>query len=192
MLKKIAIVGNIGAGKSTALKIFNELNCFTLSADEIVHELLKSDKDLIKKICDNFGKTILSDNEIDRKKLADIVFNNEDKLKKIESLIHPKVFEKIEKEYDRVKLKKFLLFAVEMPLLFEIGKETLFDVVVCVTKKHSIEKNSEMKEDYNLRKKRQFEQKKLEKLSDFVLENNQDKNSLKKNIEELTKKILGE
>ena len=189
MLKKIAITGNIASGKSQALKIFNKLGAYTIDADSIVHKLLLNDIDLKTKIASLFDTTILEDEKIARDKIAKIVFKDETKLKKLENLLHPKVLAEIEKEYEKVKNGNFIFFIVEMPLLFEIGVQKLFDIVITISTKEDIAKKRSKDKYYMLRKKRQMPLKEKEKLSDFVIENNQDISSLEKNIKKISQII---
>lgn len=187
MLKKIAITGNISTGKSEALKIFKKLGAYTIDADEISHDLLENDLDIKKNILKLFGKKILEKGKIDRKKIAKIVFSDENKLKKLEKLIHPKILNEIEKEYEKVKNKNYDFFIVEMPLLFEINYQGFFDIVINITTKDNIAKKRYKDKDYLLRKQRQLSKKETEKLSDFVIENNQSLSDLEKNIKKISK-----
>jgi len=184
-LKKIAITGNIATGKSEALKIFKKLGSYTIDADKIVHDLIENDFDIKKQILDLFGKKILENGKIDRKKIAKIVFSDENKLKKLENLIHPKVLKEIENEYKKVKNKSFDFFVVEIPLLFEISYQSFFDIVITITAKDIIAKKRYKDKDYTLRKQRQMSEIETEKLSDFVIENNQNLSDLEKNIKKL-------
>ncbi|MBN2479064.1 MAG: dephospho-CoA kinase [Parachlamydiales bacterium] len=187
---KVAIVGNMLCGKSESLKIFKSLKCYTLSADDITKKILQKNSEIINQVIDLLGKKILTDNKIDRKKVADIVFKNEKILKQYEQILHPEIIKEIFEIYEKVKNKDSKnLFVVEMPLLFEIGAEKLFDVVICISRKDKIEKKDDFYKDYVLRIKRQLPQKEIEQLSDFVIDNNQDLISLKENIIKLSKKI---
>ena len=186
MLKKIAITGNIATGKSEALKVFKKLRSYTIDADKIVHELIENDFDIKKQVLDLLGEKILENGKIDRKKIAKIVFSDENKLKKLEGLIHPKVLIEIEKEYNRVKNKNFDFFVVEIPLLFEIGYQSFFDIVITITAKDTIAKKRYKDKDYTLRKQRQMSEIDTEKLSDFVIENNQNLSDLEENIKKLS------
>jgi len=186
MLKKIAITGNIAVGKTQALKIFKKLKSYTLNADEIGHELIEKDLEIKNKLLDIFGKKILKNGKIDRKEIAKIVFSDENKLKKLEKLIHPKILKKIEEEYDRIKDKKYSFFVVEIPLLFEINYQSFFDIVILIVAKDAIAKKRYKKKDYNLRKQRQMSEIDTEKLSDFIIENNQNLHDLEENIKKLS------
>ncbi len=190
MLKKIAITGGIATGKTQALKIFKKLGSYTLNADEIAHTLLIKNKNIKLQIVENFGKEILEKRKINRKKLAKIVFSDEKKLALLEKIIHPQVIYKIEKEYEKVKNKNYKFFVVEMPLLFEIGSQKYFDIIITISAKEEIAKKRYKYKDYMYRKKRQFSLKEKETLSDFTITNNQTLSSLEKKIIKVSKIII--
>ena len=189
MLKKIAITGNLGSGKSEALKIFKKLGSFIVDADKIAHDLLENDEDLKNRTKTLLGNEIFENGKIDRKKIAKIVFSNDDKLKKFEKLIHPKILNEIENFYEKVKNQNFEFFVVEIPLLFEIKGQSYFDIVITISIKDMIAKKRYKDKDYNLRIKKQMPNVEKEKLSDFVIENNQSISALEYSIKKLSKTI---
>ena len=188
MLKKIAITGGISSGKTQALRIFKELGSYIINTDEIAHELLET-KNIKNKIIKIFGKEILKKDKIDRKRLAKIVFEDENRLNQLEKILDPKILDEIKKEYEKIKNKDFLFFVVEIPLLFEIKAEGFFNVIITISAKDSIAKKRYKYEDYVQRKKRQMNLKEKEKLSDYVIRNNLDLSHLEKNIKKISKLI---
>ncbi|HHN66222.1 MAG TPA: dephospho-CoA kinase [Nitrospirae bacterium] len=124
----VAITGGIGTGKSTVLEIFSELGAQTLSADEIVHQLLRRD-DIKRQIREEFGDDVFSDDEIDRKALAGVAFSSEETRRRLESLLHPHVFQEIEVF---IRQHGEDVVVVEIPLLFETESEYRFDYTVTV------------------------------------------------------------
>lgn len=189
MLKKIAITGGIATGKTQVLKIFKKLGSYTVSSDKIVHTLLNKNKDIKLQIIDNFGKEILDKGKINKKKLAKIVFNDKKKLALLEKIIHPQVIKEIENEYEKVKNENFNFFVVEVPLLFEIGFQKYFDIVITISTKEEIAKKRYKYKDYINRKKRLMSLKEKENLSDFIITNNQTISNLKDKIIKLSKII---
>jgi dephospho-CoA kinase len=180
-LIKILVTGYLAAGKSSALEIFKKLGSYTLSADEIVHFLLKEDKILKKNIIDLLGEDVLEKSEINREKIAKKVFVYPEKLKSLEKLIHPKVFDFIYKEYEKIKTqKKYKYFVVEMPLVFDIEKIKFFDEVVLISAKEDLCKQRYKKQDFELRKQFQVSLDKCENV--FVIENNSTIKSLEDKI----------
>ena len=87
--KAIIITGPIGSGKSTALSIIKKLGYNTIDLDEVSGAILTSDES-IEFISENFPTTIV-DNEVSRKKIADIVFDDKLQLEKLENFLHPKI-----------------------------------------------------------------------------------------------------
>ena len=129
----IGILGGIGSGKSTVAAEFVKLGCGLIDADKIAHELLE-EKSIKEKIINNFGEGILDSCEkISHKKLADIVFNDSQKLSMLNGIIHPLVLRKteelIEKFNQQNQIKAIVL---DMPLLLEVGWEKSCDRLIFV------------------------------------------------------------
>jgi len=132
----VAITGGIGAGKSTALAAFRAHGAATVSSDEIVHHLLRSDPDVRKALVERFGDGILdADGVPDRPRIAALVFGDPEALAFLEALLHPLV----SREYLtwREQLAGLddppRVCVTEVPLLYEVGGESRFDRVVVVT-----------------------------------------------------------
>jgi len=119
----VAITGGIGAGKSEALAAFGRQGAATLSADQVVHELIAGDEDVRAALRERFGTT-------DRSELAELVFGDGNELAWLESLLHPRVRERTDEWLGEVEAP---VAAVEIPLLYETGGERRFDKVVFVT-----------------------------------------------------------
>lgn len=119
----VAITGGIGAGKSEALKSFARHGAAVISSDDIVHELIENDAEVRAALLDRFGTTR-------RSEIAEIVFADRDKLAWLEALLHPRVI----REYLRWREEQDAALTVtEVPLLFEAGGQSRFDVVVVIT-----------------------------------------------------------
>lgn len=126
----VAVTGGIGSGKSVALKILSERGFNTVSCDEISRTLF--DKKQVKKQLKKIFPTAVGDldSPIDRKVIADEVFNDKEKLKKLNELTHPLI---VKEALSRAKAFDGITF-VEVPLLFEGGYEKLFDKVIVVVR----------------------------------------------------------
>jgi dephospho-CoA kinase len=132
----VAITGGIGAGKSTALASFRRHGAATVSSDEIVHHLLRSDQDVKRALVERLGEEILDEEGVpDRERIAMRVFRDREALDWLEKLLHPLVSrEYLEWQEQLGKLPKPPKVSVtEVPLLFEVGGESRFDKVVVVT-----------------------------------------------------------
>lgn len=128
----IGLTGSIGMGKSTAAKILSKFDIPIYCADEATHNLMKKDKATIKKITAVFPE-VMKKREIDRKSLGSHVFANPTQLKKLEKIIHPLEKKEEIKFIKMARKKKYRAAVLEVPLLFETGREKLCDIVICVT-----------------------------------------------------------
>jgi dephospho-CoA kinase len=132
----VAITGGIGAGKSEALFAFRKAGAATVSSDEIVHHLLRSDPEVKRAIVRELGEGVLGeDGEIDRRLVAGVVFADRAKLDFLEQLLHPLV----SREYLAWREQLAGLpnppevCVTEVPLLYETGGDERFDKVVVIT-----------------------------------------------------------
>jgi len=132
----VAITGGIGAGKSTALAAFRRHGAATVSSDEIVHHLLRTDQEVRAALVERLGEEILDGDGIpDRERIALKVFKDRAALDFLEQLLHPLV----SREYLawREQLAQLEnppgVCVTEVPLLYEVGAEARFDKVVVIT-----------------------------------------------------------
>ncbi len=190
--KKIAITGGIGSGKSQVIKILKSrgYNCF--SSDEYVSYLLKKGNEGYLKIIKNFDNILNDDGEINKSKLANIIFNDKAELEKINNLLHPLVIEKI---IELSKLEKILI--AEIPLLFEANLSSYFDVIISVVSdldirvdrliKRGMEKNDIYKRILN-----QTDDEFKIKNSDYVIYNNFSEDFLEIEVDKIIKEVIYE
>lgn len=132
----VAVTGGIGAGKSEALRAFERHGAAVISSDEIVHELLRSDPKVRQAIRERFGDSVFGgDGEIDRSRVAELVFGRPDKLMWLESLLHPRVIAAYLRWRDDLRRLQDppAVCATEVPLLYEVGGDKHFDAVVVIT-----------------------------------------------------------
>jgi dephospho-CoA kinase len=115
--KVIVITGGIGTGKTTAVNIIKELGFTVLDSDKIVHEGYNIGSELYDKIINYFGEEILKENKaIDRQKLGKIVFNNEEKLNKLNSIVHVYVYYKLK---EGIEESSDSVIFLDIPLMLE-------------------------------------------------------------------------
>ena len=189
----IGLTGGMGSGKSSALRIFKEIGCRAISADTIAHSILKKDTKVIKAIIKTFGEGIIGKSgTINRKKLGRIVFEDDYKRKKLESIIHPAIIAALKREVAKSKSRKNSLI-VEAPLLFEKKLAYLFDgtVVVYVTEKTAIRRlmgrDKLSLKEAGKRLKMQLPLSEKKKIADYVINNNTTIRNLKRQVRSLYK-----
>ena len=127
----IGITGGIGSGKSTVAKIFNILGIPVYSADDRAKWLMANDPDLKDQIISNFGEeSYFEDGSLNRSYLASRVFNDEEKVSMINSLVHPAV----KKDFEKWVLKQNSPYVLkEAALLFESGSYQDLDKIINVS-----------------------------------------------------------
>lgn len=175
-MKVIGITGSSGSGKSTLTKILaNELNAKPIYSDEVVKKMQKKGTNYYKKIVETFGEEILNENkEINRKKLAEIIFSKEEDRNKMNEITKTYVLEEIKRQ---IKETKKEIVIVDAPILIESGlnKECNIIIVVICNRETQIERickrdNIEEKEAIarlNSQKSNEY----YKKYADYVVEN---------------------
>lgn len=125
----VGLTGGLGAGKSEALRLLGELGAATLSTDAVVHELLAGD-DLREALVDRLGAEVATDGRLDRAKIAERVFGDDEARAWLEGVLWPRVGERVAAW--RAEVGDNRIAVVEVPLLFESGMETAFDSTIAV------------------------------------------------------------
>ena len=163
----LAITGGIASGKSLALKYFEHFGAYGIDCDAIVDSLYKK-AEIRRKLVMAFGTA-------DKKKIAKFVFNDNAVRKRLESIIIPYVIKELEEEIERGK-KECKVVAVEVPLLFELSLEKLFDKTIVVEAstelqvKRLMEKGFTREEALSRIKAQMPVEEKIKK-ADFVIDN---------------------
>jgi dephospho-CoA kinase len=132
MLMLIAgLTGNFGMGKSCVLSLFRELGAVTLDSDRIVGMLLR-EKEVISKVKELLGDNVATpEGTLDKKAVADKIFHDRILKEKLEALLHPLVFEKVNDFIAGIKNRDSLVI-VEVPLLFEGNYQGRFEKIITV------------------------------------------------------------
>ncbi|MFH0796656.1 MAG: dephospho-CoA kinase [Candidatus Omnitrophota bacterium] len=204
----IGLTGIFGSGKSAVLRFFRRRGASTISADSLVHVLLRQEN-VKQKITAGFGPGILNKGKIDRPALAKIVFRNNAKRKILERILHPLVKARIKKKIEsrenppqspyldgrgpafckggRRGIRKKLV-VVEVPLLFESGFTDLFDYTICVsapagTIRERMQKKGFSEAEIEQRWAIQWRLSEKEKKSDSVIDNSGSLFNTKKQVD---------
>ena len=142
---KIAITGKIGSGKSTVSKIIRELGFKVFDSDKEVKKALTKE-DLIYQIRKEFKSKIpdlIKRNTIDKAKLGEFVFSNPDELRKLEQIVHPKVWASKEKFFEK-NCNEPAVF-LDIPLLFEKKLQNKFDFIILTRVSQEVQKKRVLK-----------------------------------------------
>ncbi|HBS86346.1 MAG: dephospho-CoA kinase [Bacteroidetes bacterium GWF2_38_335] len=140
---KVGVTGGIGSGKSTVCMIFKAMGIPVFNADIEAKSIIHSDSLLKNQIFAQFDVK-LDNGEIDRKKLASLVFNNPEKLKLLNSLIHPHVFSSFA---NWIKKQSSPYVIIESAILFESGASEFVDETIVVTAPHAVRLQRVMERD---------------------------------------------
>lgn len=174
---KIGLTGNIGSGKSTVARIFEILGVPVYHADEEAKKFL-SQIEVVDQLEKYFGSSIIINKAIDRKRLAEIVFNEKEALSFLNSLIHPLVKNDLNEWLSKKIQHPYIV--QEAAILFESGFYKDFDKVILVTCPENLANSRVMKRDgvdekeVIKRRKNQWKEVKKKELSDFILKNDED------------------
>ncbi len=192
----VGLTGNYGMGKSAVLQMFRELGAVTIDADRVVQQLLK-EKAILKTIKVLLGAGVFDKKgNLDKSKIAQRIFRNKSLRIKLEDLLHPLVFERIDDFFRKTKNGK-KVFIVEAPLIFERGYESRFDKMITIftNETTAINRLSMLgisPKDVIERLKCQFPIKEKIKKSDFVIDNSMNPEKTKNQVTAVYKKLLKE
>ncbi|TZF85006.1 dephospho-CoA kinase [Pedobacter sp. BS3] len=174
---KIGITGGIGSGKSTVSKLFELLGIPVFYADTAAKTVMQTDSILVDAIKTTFGEAAYTNGQLNRKYLANIVFNDEQQLLKLNALVHPAVFRAFDTWVLQQKQAPYVL--KEAALLFESGSYKMSDKTILVKAPLSLRISRVMQRDgitqqeVEQRMNKQLSDAGKEKLADYVIQNNE-------------------
>ena len=131
-MKIIGITGPTGAGKTTALRVLEELGGVIIDADEVYHDLTESSVAMRKELESHFGPMYTPEGQLDRKKLGSVVFSDPEALKQLNAITHRFVGEEIDRMLDRARQEGRPAAAIDAIALIESGVGEKCDVLVAV------------------------------------------------------------
>ncbi len=173
---KIGLTGNIGSGKTIVSKIFELLGIPVFYADDAAKTVMVTDQVLINGIKSAFGdESYFADGALNRKYIADIVFNNNEQLAKLNSLVHPATFRAFDKWVSEIKNTPYVL--KEAALLFESDSYKMCDYSIMVQApletriKRVMQRDGLTRAEVESRNSKQFSEEKKAKLADYIIKN---------------------
>ena len=191
MTKIIGLTGGIGSGKTTVANYFKELGIPVYIADVEGKKITESPK-ILKSIKDAFGSAVFDEERLNRQKVSQIVFNDSEKLKQLNSIIHPEV----EKHFMNWvnNHSNFPLVVKETALLFESGSYKKCDFVITVIApledriNRVIKRDAVTREDVLKRIDNQWSDEDRIRNSHYIIDNT-DRKTIERQVKEILKKI---
>ena len=130
---KVALTGGVASGKSTVAALMREAGLPVLDSDTIARQVVAPGKPAWQALRQNFGEEFFGpDGSVDRQALARHVFTRPEARQKLNRLLHPYIARELQDNLSRLQSRGEPLVVVEIPLLFELGLETLYDSIIVV------------------------------------------------------------
>jgi len=186
----IGITGGLASGKTLVADLFEKMGAHKIDADKISHELL-SDEGIKNEIVELLGNRILSNGEIDRRKVSAIVFFDEKSLKGLCRILHPAILKRIKTETERSAKE---VVVVDAPLLFEEDLQEDVDQVIVVTAtrekqiERAVRRGITEEEAVKIIKNQLSIEEKIRR-ADHVIDSDEDIESIKKGVVEIWQKM---
>jgi len=193
---RIGLTGGIASGKSSVTQILAKQDIRVINADEISHGLLEKGTPTYLKIVEKFGEQILEkDGRISRRELGQLVFGKGEALGSLEQILHPVIIQEIIEQMRVLENTGSKIVVVEVPLLFEVGMEELFDYIWVVSTstdeqmQRMINRDKLSCEEAKRRLDTQLPMAEKEKRAHVVINNNKDLHALEVRILQLLKTL---
>jgi dephospho-CoA kinase len=195
---RVGLTGGIGSGKSTASNFFESFGSFVINADEEAKNLLSSSDTVQHELISEFGTDIIDvSGQINKTKLARVAFQDEEHQQRLNSVIHPYIYNTIDDQFNQILNEgKFDIFVVDGALIFESGYDVHMDYIIVVTAllknrmERALARETLSREEILKRIDLQWPEEEKVNLADFVIHNDGSENELKKNVKNLIKKLF--
>ena len=192
----IGLTGGIASGKSAVSQMLSELGAVVIDADKVGHEAFRPHSDAWREVVSAFGSGILGQNEeIDRGKLADIVFNDPKALEQLNSIMHPPMYQIVKQRIEALRRQRVGVVVLEAALLIEANWTDLVDQVwVTVAPEADVidrlrRQKGFTEEQARARINSQMSIAERSRCADVVIENDSDLDTLRARVEGLWQKI---
>jgi dephospho-CoA kinase len=199
MTKVIGLTGGIGSGKSTVSKHLAELGAIVIDADKVGHETFLPGTEAWHDIVTTFGKEMLSENgEVDRQKLGGIVFNDPEALKRLNQIMHPRMYQMMEQRIGEYRKQGVDVVVLEAAILIEADWIPLVDQVWVTTAPEEMvlkrvkEQRGLAEEQILARIRSQFPTQERIKHADVVIINDSDLDNMKAKVNQLWQRLHNE
>ncbi|UCG61872.1 MAG: dephospho-CoA kinase [Candidatus Zixiibacteriota bacterium] len=186
----IGITGQIGSGKSTAAEILRFLGAVVIDADRIGREVVNDNPALLRSLVKQFGRGILGrTGRLNRKKLAELAFENEKSRQTLNRLVHPYLLKELKQQVRAVR-SRHRLIVIDAALLLEWDLNHILDTIVLIhasesTRLARLEKRGITRRDALARQRRQLSYRQQCKRANHVILNNKTVSDLKAKLKRL-------
>lgn len=189
---KVALTGGIGSGKSEASEIFESLGALVIDSDQLSRQVIERGTPGFDEVVRTFGDEILVNGVIDRKKLGDLVFADQEKRLQLEKIVHPRVRAEFENLIKSAGSDALIIN--QIPLLVETNGASNFDAVINVIAPLEIRKERLRKrglKDYEIEKRIEAQASDEDRaaITDYFLDNSGDRFSLQSQVENLYEEL---
>jgi dephospho-CoA kinase len=189
----VALTGGIGAGKSQVAKYFHQLGSYVFDADQLARAAIERGSAGFDEVVTTFGDVILKDDDIDRRKLGEIIFADSTAKAKLESIVHPEVQRLFEEA--RKSLPADAIVIYEIPLLAESNSRNRFDYAITVesdvaTRTNRLKERGLANHEIVGRMAAQASREDRIAHCDLVIENQGDEDELLRQVEEIWQSVL--
>ena len=194
---KIGVTGGIGSGKSAASIRMEELGAYRFDADKEAKEILSRNEQVQKDLIEEFSTDILNpDGTVNSQKLARVAFANDENQAVLNAIIHPHVFESIDRQYGNVLEKGVAsLFVVDAALIYESGLDQHLDYVIVVSVQYgqrmqrALKRGKLKRGQIQKRMDLQLPEEAKSKMADFIIDNNGSEEDLIKQVGDIYSRI---
>ena len=193
------LTGGIGAGKSTVANMFQESGIPVVLADDVGREVASKGSDGLAEIVRSFGPDVLDGNgELDRRKLGTLIFNDPDRRRELEGILHPRVRDQSRELFSQLEQAGNKIVVYESALLYETQRHTEMRGVILVTASEEQRiarvrtRDGSEEEAVRQRIKAQLDEEEKRGLADYIVENNGDLQALRREVDSLIEQLLGQ
>ena len=194
----LGVTGGIGSGKSTVSRILEEFGAVVIDADKISREVVMPGEKALEELSEVFGRDILdARGQLERKKLANIVFNDNEKLQKLNGILHKYVAERINDNVKEQQIKRAKIIVIDAPIPIKNGFLDLCHRVWTITANRELrirrimERSGMSRDEAVSRINSQLDEQEYIKIADTVIYNNYDYSHLKEDVKSQLTGLLG-
>jgi dephospho-CoA kinase len=195
---KVGLTGGIGCGKSTVSSVMAELGAYIFEADDEAKKMITENSTVQSELIAEFGTDIMgAGNVMDLQKLGRIALQDEDHQMRLNSVVHPYIYNLIDDQFNKISEKnKHSMFVVDAALIYESGYDQHLDYVIVITAlmknrmERTIARRTLTRQQILKRIDLQWSEEEKTGLADFVIHNDGTEEDLQKEIKEIYNRIV--